>query len=192
MIGAAPHQRTTERTTRRNGARPKTLATPAGEVNLQIPKLREGSFFPSLLTPRRRVDKALYAVICQAWIDGVSTRKVDQLVRALGNDTGISRSTVSRICAEIDETVQEFLHRRLDHTLSGQLRHSASVELAVGARSVENVAPGTVISIPDEAAEEFVLARIGDKRALWFFADYRGSRLESAELDVTVRVDRDE
>ena len=94
-------------------ARPKTLA---GEVDLQIPKLREGSFFPSLLHPRRRVDKALYAVICQAWIDGVSTRKVDQLIRALGNDTGISRSTVSRICSEIEESVQEFLHRRIDHT----------------------------------------------------------------------------
>ena len=60
------------------------------------------------------VDKALYAVICQAWIDGVSTRKVDQLMRALGNDTGISRSTVSRICTEIDEAVAEFLHRRID------------------------------------------------------------------------------
>ena len=75
-IGAARYERTPERTTRRNGTRPKTLATPAGEVDLQIPKLREGSFFPSLLNPRRRVDKALYAVICQAWIDGVSTRKV--------------------------------------------------------------------------------------------------------------------
>ena len=115
-IGAARYERTPERTTRRNGTRPKTLATPAGEVDLQIPKLREGSFFPSLLNPRRRVDKALYAVICQAWIDGVSTRKVEHLIRALGNDTGISRSTVSRICGEIDEAVHEFLHRRLDHT----------------------------------------------------------------------------
>jgi hypothetical protein len=95
-IGADRYEQTAERTTRRNGTRPKTLATPAGEVDLQIPKLREGSFFPSLLHPRRPVDKALYAVICQAWIDGVSTRKVDQLIRALGNDTGISRSTVSR------------------------------------------------------------------------------------------------
>ncbi|WP_130866391.1 IS256 family transposase [Acidipropionibacterium timonense] len=115
-IGAAPHERTPERTTRRNGTRSKTLATPAGEVDLAIPKLREGSFFPSLLSPRRRVDKALYAVIATAWIDGVSTRKVDQLVRALGNDTGISRSTVSRICTEIDETVAQFLTRPLDHT----------------------------------------------------------------------------
>ncbi len=115
-IGAAPHQRSPERTTRRNGTRLKTLATPAGEVDLAIPKLRQGSFYPSLLSPRRRVDKALYAVICQAWIEGVSTRKVDQLVRALGNDTGISRSTVSRICTEIDQTVGAFLTRPLDHT----------------------------------------------------------------------------
>lgn len=115
-IGAGRYERTSERTTRRNGTRAKTLATPAGEVEIAIPKLREGSFFPCLLNPRRRVDKALYAVICQAWIDGVSTRKVDHLVRALGNETGISRSTVSRICAEIDEMVGEFLSRRLDHT----------------------------------------------------------------------------
>lgn len=115
-IGAARYQRSEERTTRRNGTRPKALATPAGEVELAIPKLREGSFFPSLLHPRRRVDKALYAVICQAWVDGVSTRKVDQLVRAMGNESGVSRSTVSRICGEIDEGVHEFLARRLDHT----------------------------------------------------------------------------
>ena len=92
------------------------MATTAGEVELAIPKLRTGSFFPSLLHPRRRVDKALYAVICSAWIEGVSTRKVDDLVKALGNESGISRSTVSRICKDIDEGVKEFLSRRLDHT----------------------------------------------------------------------------
>lgn len=115
-IGAAPHERCPQRTTRRNKRRTKTVATPAGEVDLAIPTLRQGSFFPSLLSPRRRVDKALYAVIATAWIEGVSTRKVDQLVRALGNESGISRSTVSRICSEIDEAVDEFMHRRIDHT----------------------------------------------------------------------------
>lgn len=113
---AGRYEGTEERTTRRNGTRPKSLATPAGEVDLAIPRLREGSCFASLLSSRRRVDRALYAVIRQAWIDGVSTRKVDQLVRTLGNDTGISRSTVSRICGEIDEAVQEFLSRRIDHS----------------------------------------------------------------------------
>ena len=116
VIGAQRYERTPHRTNRRNGTRPKTVATTAGEVELAIPKLRTGSFFPSLLHPRRRVDKALYAVICSAWIEGVSTRKVDDLVKALGNESGISRSTVSRICKDIDEGVHEFLARRLDHT----------------------------------------------------------------------------
>ena len=115
-IGAGPYERSSERSNRRNGKRSKKLATTAGEVDLAIPKLRQGSFFPSLLSPRKRVDKALYAVICSAWIEGVSTRKVDDLVRALGNESGISRSTVSRICKDIDEAVGEFLTRPLDHT----------------------------------------------------------------------------
>ena len=110
-IGAGPYERTEHRVTR-----PKTLATPAGQLDLAIPKLREGSFFPSLLHPRRRVDKALYSVICTAWIEGVSTRKVDQLVKALGNETGISKSSVSRICGDIDEVVNTFMTRSLDHT----------------------------------------------------------------------------
>ena len=116
QIGAEPYERSSTRSNRRNGKRPKKLATTAGEVDLAIPKLRQGSFFPSLLCPRKRVDKALYAVICSAWIEGVSTRKVDDLVKALGNESGISRSTVSRICKDIDEAVGEFLTRPLDHT----------------------------------------------------------------------------
>ena len=71
QIGAGPYERSSERSNRRNGKRPKKLATTAGEVDLAIPKLRQGSFFPSLLSPRKRVDKALYAVICSAWIEGV-------------------------------------------------------------------------------------------------------------------------
>lgn len=86
-----------------------------GEVDLAIPKLRKDSFFPSLPNLRQRVDKALYAVVCQAWLEGVSTRKVDDLVRALCDESGISRSTVSRICAEIDDGVAESLARRLNH-----------------------------------------------------------------------------
>lgn len=115
-IGAAPYERTSERKNRRNGTRSKKISTTSGDVDINIPKLRHGSFFPSLLSPRRRVDKALHAVICQAYIDGVSTRKVDDLVKALGIDSGISKSTVSRICADIDEAVEEFLTRPLTHT----------------------------------------------------------------------------
>jgi putative transposase len=113
-IGAAPGERTPERTAQRNGHRPKLLSTPAGDVEVGIPKLRQGSFFPELLEPRRRVDRALWAVIMTAYITGTSTRKVDDLVKALGCDSGISKSTVSRICAEIDADVAVLRTRRLD------------------------------------------------------------------------------
>lgn len=115
QIGAGRHERSEARSNYRNGGRARTLSTPAGDVQLRIPKLRVGSFFPSLLEPRRRVDKALWAVIMTAYITGTSTRKVDDLVKALGCDTGVSKSTVSRICAEIDEQVSVFRTRRLDH-----------------------------------------------------------------------------
>ena len=94
-IGAAPGERTDSRLAQRNGHRPKLLMTPAGDVDLAIPKLRAGSFFPELLEPRRRIDKALWAVIMTAYVTGTSTRKVDDLVKALGCDSGISKSTVS-------------------------------------------------------------------------------------------------
>jgi putative transposase len=114
-IGAAPHERTDARSNLRNGSRSRLLSTPAGDIELRIPKVRVGSFFPSLLEPRRRVDRALWAVIMTAYVTGTSTRKVDDLVRALGCDSGVSKSTVSRICAEIDEEVAVFRTRSLDH-----------------------------------------------------------------------------
>lgn len=114
-IGAEPHERTDNRSNQRNGARTRMLSTPAGDIELRIPKLRVGSFYPSLLEPRRRVDRALWAVIMTAYISGTSTRKVDDLVRALGCDSGVSKSTVSRICAGIDGEVEAFRARRLDH-----------------------------------------------------------------------------
>jgi putative transposase len=115
FIGAGPHERTETRTAQRNGHRPRLLSTPAGDIDLAIPKARSGtSFFPELLEPRRRVDRALFAVIMTAYITGTSTRKVDDLVKALGCDSGVSKSTVSRICKQIDETVGEFRTRRLD------------------------------------------------------------------------------
>jgi transposase-like protein len=116
VIGAAPHERTPGRVTQRNGHRPKLVTTAAGDVEVAIPKLREGSFFPSLLERRRRIDRALYAVVMEAYVHGVSTRKVDDLVKALGAASGISRSEVSRICAELDGDLDAFRNRRLDHT----------------------------------------------------------------------------
>jgi putative transposase len=115
-IGAAKYERTESRTTERNGARDRLLATQAGDVELRVPKLRKGSFFPVILEPRRRIDQALYAVVMEAYVCGVSTRSVDDLVAALGIDSGISKSEVSRICAGLDEVVGAFRVRRLDHT----------------------------------------------------------------------------
>ena len=112
-IGAGPHERTDARTAQRNGSRPRTLTTTAGDLELRIPKLRTGSFFPSLLERRRRIDQALFAVVMEAYLHGVSTRKVDDLVKALGADTGISKSEVSRICADLDEEVAAFRDRSL-------------------------------------------------------------------------------
>ena len=115
VIGAERYERTEDRVTERNGTRPKLLATKAGDIELRIPKLRKGSFFPSILEPRRRIDQALYAVVMEAYVHGVSTRSVDDLVVALGADSGISKSEVSRICAQLDEVVGAFRTRPLDH-----------------------------------------------------------------------------
>jgi putative transposase len=117
VIGAGPHERTPDRLAQRNGHRPRLLSTTAGDLELRIPKLRAGSFFPSLLERRRRVDQALFAVVMEAYLHGVSTRKVDDLVRALGADSGISKSEVSRICADLDAEVGAFR----DRSLTGQV-----------------------------------------------------------------------
>ena len=113
-IGADPHERTDTRTTLRNGTRDKTISTTAGDLTVKIAKTRTGSFFPSLLTPRRRIDVALYAVVMEAYVHGVSTRKVDDLVTALGAESGISKSEVSRICQGLDEQVDAFRNRPLE------------------------------------------------------------------------------
>ncbi|TXR51246.1 IS256 family transposase, partial [Quadrisphaera setariae] len=112
-IGADRYERTTDRLAHRNGTRPKTLATTAGDLNLRLPKLRAGSFYPSLLERRRRIDQALFAVVAEAYVHGVSTRKVDDLVAALGVASGISKSEVSRICADLDAEVAAFRDRPL-------------------------------------------------------------------------------
>ena len=112
LIGAERHERTGDRTAYRNGARLRTWDTRMGTIELAIPKVRPGTYFPSLLQPRRRVEHALLAVVQEAYVHGVSTRKVDDLVKALGLD-GISKSEVSRICGELDPLVTAFRTRPL-------------------------------------------------------------------------------
>jgi len=112
-IGADLHEKSAERTTHRNGYRERLWQTRAGEIELAIPRLRAGSYFPSFLEPRSRSEKALVAVIQEAYVNGVSTRKVDRLVSQLGL-SGISKSAVSRLCAGLDEQVRCFRERPLE------------------------------------------------------------------------------
>jgi putative transposase len=111
-LGAGRYERTPERKGQRNGYRERTWDTRVGTLELQVPRVRDGSYFPSLLEPRRRAEQALAAVVQEAYVHGVSTRKVDDLVKALGMN-GISKSQVSRVCAELDGVVEGFRSRPL-------------------------------------------------------------------------------
>ncbi len=112
LIGAERGERSAERLTHRNGYRARAWSTRAGEIELAIPKIRRGSYFPSFLEPRKRSEQALVAVVQEAYVAGVSTRKVDQVVESLG--LRISKSEVSRICAGLDEQVEAFRNRPLE------------------------------------------------------------------------------
>ena len=110
LCGAGHGERSESRTNLRNGYGDRDWLTPVGTVELRIPKLRKGSYFPGFLEPRRMAEKALTAVIQESYVQGISTRSVDELVKAMGME-GISKSQVSRLCVEIDERVQTFLRR---------------------------------------------------------------------------------
>jgi transposase-like protein len=188
-IGATRHERCPdERSTHRNGYRRRLLTTQVGDLSLAIPKLRQGSFFPDWLEPRRRVDKALYAVVTEAYIGGISTRKVDALVEALGSDSGISKSEVSRICQGLDEQVKAFLGRPLDHAhfpyvyldatyLHGRLGHnmqvvSRAVVVAIGINAL-----GYREVLGNSFGEGFAYA-VGDSEAETFWRQFMGSLKE--------------
>jgi transposase-like protein len=112
-VGAAPHERSAERVGQRNGYRQRSWDTRVGTVELKVPRVRDSSYFPSLLEPRRKAERALSAVVQEAYVHGVSTRKVDELVKALGM-AGISKSRVSELCEELDEEVERFRNRALE------------------------------------------------------------------------------
>ncbi|TFV35844.1 IS256 family transposase, partial [Bradyrhizobium niftali] len=113
LTGATYGEKNQERLVQRNGYRDRSWETRAGTVELRIPKLRKGSYFPGFLEPRRMAEKALTAVVQEAYVQGVSTRSVDDLVQAMGM-TGISKSQVSRLCGEIDDKVKAFLARPIE------------------------------------------------------------------------------
>lgn len=171
-IGAGRYERSGERTTHRNGSRPKTVTTPAGDVQVQIPKLREGSFFPSLLERRRRIDRALHAVIMEAYVAGVSTRSVDNLVKAMGADTGIGKSEVSRICAGLDAEVAAFRERTLHHTEFPYVFLDATyIKSRIGAHVVSQ-AMVVAIGVSIDGTREVLGTDVGDSESFEFWNEF--------------------
>ena len=189
VIGAAPHERSITRTTRRNGTRTRKLSSKAGDLELSIPKLRKGSFFPSVLERRRRIDQALYAVVMEAYVHGVSTRKVDDLVQALGIDAGISKSEVSRICAEMDTELEAFRTRPLDHVAFPYVFCDATyVKARVNGRVVSR-AVVVATGVAETGDREVLGLAIGDSEdgAFWteFLQSLRERGLRGVELVVS-------
>jgi transposase-like protein len=180
FLGADWHERTEERLGHRNGYRPRTLTTQVGDLALQIPKLRAGSFLPSILEPRRRVDQALYAVIMEAYIGGVSTRKVDALVAALGSQSGISKSQVSRICQEIDQQVQAFLSRLLESSGYAYVYLDATyLKGRLGkAQQVCSRAVVVAMGVNEDGRRELLGLKVGDSETETFWAEFIASLKE--------------
>jgi putative transposase len=188
-IGAGRYERSEARTTHRNGARTRLLSTKAGDVELRIPKLREGSFFPALLEPRRRIDQALWAVVMEAYVHGVSTRKVDDLVTALGIEAGISKSEVSRICGELDGVVGGFRERPLDHVAFPYLFLDATYVKAHDGPSVVSKAIVVATGVTATGEREVLGLDVGDSEdgAFWtgFLRSLRARGLSGVRLVVS-------
>jgi transposase-like protein len=188
-IGADRYERTEGRTTHRNGSRSRLLSTKAGDVELHIPKLREGSFFPALLEPRRRIDRALWAVIMEAYVHGVSTRKVDDLVIALGIEAGVSKSEVSRICAELDTVVGPFRERRLDHVRFPYVFLDATYVKAHDGPQVVSKAIVIATGVTEKGDREVLGLAVGDSEdgAFWasFLRSLRARGLEGVRLVIS-------
>ena len=166
--GAGYGERCPERVTQRNGYRSRAWDTRVGTMELQIPKLREGSYFPSLLEPRRRSERALLAVIQQAYVEGVSTRRVDDLVKALGCE-GISKSQVSRICQELDGVVESFLGRPLDGGPYPYLWLDALTQKVREAGRIVNVSVVVATAVNGEGRREIIGMDVGTSEdgAFW-------------------------
>lgn len=171
-LGAGRYERTEERTNYRNGTRSKTVSTTSGDVEVQIPKLRSGSFFPSLLQRRRRIDQALHAVIMEAYVHGVSTRNVDDLVAALGVESGVSKSEVSRICAGLDVEISRFRERTLTHTTFPYVFLDATYcKVRIGAHVVSHaLVVATGVSI--EGTREVLGTAVGDSESFDFWREF--------------------
>ncbi|ABQ30017.1 IS256 family transposase [Acidiphilium cryptum] len=170
LIGASRYERSGERATYRNGYRERALDTRLGSLQLRIPKLRQGSYFPPFLEARRTSEKALAAVIQEAWIGGVSTRRVDELVQAMGL-TGISKSTVSKLCKDIDERVNAFLDRPLAGEWPYLWLDATYLKQREGGRIV-SVAAIIAVAVNTDGRREIVGLHIGPSEAETFWSTF--------------------
>jgi putative transposase len=170
VIGAGRHERSAERLNWRNGYRDRTLDTRPGPLQLRIPKLRQGSYFPPFLEPRKTSEKALIAVIQEAWIAGVSTRKVDDLVQAMGL-TGISKSQVSKLCKDIDERVGAFLERPIEGEWPYLWLDATYLRQREGGRVV-SVAAIIAVAANNDGKREIVGLHIGPSEAEPFWSGF--------------------
>gem|GEM_PF-299348 len=182
LIGAGKHERADQRVTWRNGYRERALDTRLGTLNLKVPKLRQGSYFPGFLEPRKTSEKALVAVIQEAWIGGVSTRRVDELAQAMGL-SGISKSTVSKLCKDIDERVGEFLNRPLTGDWPYVWLDATYLKVRQGGRIV-SVAAIIAVAANTDGRREIIGLGLGPSEAETFWMDFlRG--LKARGLDGT-------
>jgi transposase-like protein len=170
LVGAGRHERSPERLNWRNGYRERALDTRLGTLQLRIPKLRQGSYFPPFLEPRKTSEKALVAVIQEAWIGGVSTRRVDDLVQAMGLG-GIGKSTVSKLCREIDERVNAFLDRPLEGEWPYLWLDATYLKVREGGRIV-SVAAIIAVAVDTEGRREIVGLHLGPSEAETFWSAF--------------------
>ncbi len=171
LIGAGRHERTAERATYRNGYRDRTLDTRLASLQLRIPKLlRQGSYFPPFLEPRKTSEKALVAVIQEAWIGGVSTRRVDDLVQAMGL-AGISKSTVSKLCRDIDDRVNAFLERPFVGDWPYLWLDATYLKQREGGQ-IRTVAVIIAVAVNTEGKREIVGLHIGPSEAEMFWSTF--------------------
>ena len=170
LCAAAYGERSADRANSRNGYRERLWETRAGSVDLKIPKLRKGSYFPGFLEPRRTAEKALAAVIQEAYIQGVSTRSVDELVKAMGM-SGISKSQVSRLCGEIDERVQAFLNRPIEGDWPYLWIDATYVKVREAGRIV-SVAVIIAIAVNTDGVREVLGMAVGPSEAEPFWTNF--------------------